>query len=188
MAMLAGWVDSRAFGAFDPAVNNGFSRDQTGLPSTDPDRTEAFFAGELARRDLGQEDFADTPPFGGPLADQLTYEPSPCSAGEGVDADGTVTWVGDRARYVYVLEPWAENPHVPPNMDLPEGTLWRLDVPPEDDAIASGIFYGAVPAGTRQRWPEAGEPPALESGRTYYMVALFDVAQPLTRCLFVAGE
>jgi hypothetical protein len=188
IAMLAGWIDSRAFGAYDPADNNGFSRDRTGLPSTDPDRTEAFLASELARRGLSEQDFADSPPFGGPLADQMSYEPGPCELGEGVRADGTVRWVGDRARYVYILEPWAENPHVPPNMDLPVGTLWRLDVPPDEDAIQSGVVYGSVPAGTRQRWPEDGDAPALVPGQTYYIVALFDVAQPLTRCLFEAAE
>ena len=50
LAMMAGWIDSTAFGAFDPADNNGFAREITGMPSTDPDRMKAYFEGELARQ------------------------------------------------------------------------------------------------------------------------------------------
>ena len=186
MAMLAGWVDSTAFGAFEPEHNNGFARETTGLPSTDPLRTKAFFEGELKRRGVIRADFADAEPFGGPLADQLAYEPDACASGVGVDSAGTVSWSGGAARYVYVLEAGSDNPLVPPNLDLPDGTLWRVDVPPTGDAIRSGVPYGSTPAGTVRAFPESGDVEALEPGRDYYLYVLFDVAQPLTRCLFTA--
>jgi hypothetical protein len=186
LAVLAGWVDSTAFGAFPPEDNNGFDRSTTGLPTNDIPRMLAFLESELARRGLERTDFANTDPFGGPLYDQLVYEPSPCTAGEGVAADGTVTWNGGPVRYLYVLTADASAPGVPPNLDTPAGTLWRLDVAPTDDAVASPLTYGTVPAGMTQKVPASGAPPTLVSGTTYYLYALKDIYQPLTRCLFVA--
>ncbi len=186
MAMMAGWVDSTVFGAFPAEDNNGFSREGVGSPTTDVARMVAFFEGELARRGLTEADFADTEPFGGPLADQLVYEPSACEDGEGIDASGVVTWTGGPARYVYLLEQGAAAPGVPPNLDLPEGTLWRLDVSHLADGVASGLTYGDQPNDTWQVVPEVGAPPALVSGETYYLYVLQDVYQPITRCLFTA--
>jgi hypothetical protein len=184
LAMLAGWIDSTAFGAFPPEENNGFDRDTTGLPTTDVARMKAFLEGELERRGLEEEDFADAEPFGGPLYDQLTYDPEGCEDGEGIDRDGVVTWSGGGARYLYLLEPGSDSPGVPPNLDLPEGTLWRLDVSPDAAPVESGITYGSTPDGTSQHTPAQGAPPALVSGQTYYLYALADIYQPLTRCLF----
>lgn len=186
LAMLAGWVDSSAFGAFPPEDNNGFDRGTTGLPTTDVLRMTAFLEAELARRGLEEADFASTDPFGGPLYDQLVYEPSPCTAGEGVAANGTVTWSGGAVRYLYVLPAGASAPGVPPNLDIPPGTLWRLDVASADPAVPSPLQYGVVPAGMTQKVPASGAPPALVPGQTYYLYALKDIYQPLTRCLFVA--
>lgn len=186
MAMLAGWIDSTAFGAYDPADNNGFAREITGLPSTDPLRTKAFFESELARRGRTESEFATAPAFGGPLADQLTYEPGACGEGIGVDAEGLLRWAGGPARYVYVLAADAENPGVPPNLDTPAGTVWRVDVPPASEALVSGLRYGAEPEGAVQVVPPVGGPDPLLSGQAYYLYVLFDIAQPLTRCLFVA--
>ncbi|MCO4746279.1 MAG: proteinase inhibitor [Proteobacteria bacterium] len=186
MAMIAGWIDSTAFGAFDADDNNGFARDSTGMPSTDPDRMKAFFEGELSRRGLTQADFVTTAPFGGPLYDQLQFEPGACANGEGVSADGTITWSGGSARYVYVLESDASAPGVPPNLDLPFGTVWRLDVDYQADPLESGIGYGGGVAGASQRWPESGSAPELLSGQTYFLYVLADIYVPLTRCLFVA--
>lgn len=186
LAFAAGWVDSTTFGAYPPEDNNGFDRSVVGLPTTDVARMRAFFEGELARRGLGPDDFVDAPPAGGPLYDQLVYTPSACSDGVGVLADGTIEWAGGGARYVYVLEPDANNPHVPPNLNLPDGTIWRIDVPPTGTPLEPGIRYGVVTAGTRQRFPDAGAPAPLVAGRTYYLYVLADVAIPITRCLFVA--
>jgi hypothetical protein len=186
LAMLAGWVDSTAFGAFEPEDNNGFDRHTTGLPTTDVPRMVAFLEGELGRRGLARPDFATTPPFGGILFDQLFYEPGPCASGTGVGADGSVEWEGGAARYVYVLERDAMSPGVPPNLDTPDGTLWRLDVAPTADALPSGVDYGSEPSGSFQAVPASGAAPTLVSGTTYYLVVLRDVYQPIERCLFEA--
>ncbi|HCH62938.1 MAG: proteinase inhibitor [Deltaproteobacteria bacterium] len=185
-AMMAGWIDSTAFGRFEPADNNGFDRATTGLATTDVARMLAFWESDLARRGLIREDFADSVPFGGPLYDQLTYEPSACTDGEGVDADGVVTWSGGAARYVYVLGPESDNPGVPPNLDLPADTLWRLDVEWTAPAISSGLRYGEAPDGAAQAFPEAGAPSPLVPGEVYYLYVLADIYQPVTRCLFTA--
>lgn len=187
LAMLAGWVDSTAFGAFDPADNNGFDRSTTGLPTSDVARMQRFLVGELARRGLDEADFAETKPFGGILYDQLFYEPAPCTGDVGVAADGTITWTGGGARYLYLLEQGSRSPGVPPNLDVPEGTLWRLDVAPTADPLTSGVSYGAEPAGSAQTVPMMGPAPALMAGTTYYFVALKDIYQPVTRCTFVYG-
>lgn len=186
LAMMAGWVDSTVFGAFPAQDNNGFSRDQTGMLTTDVPRLQAFLEGELARRGFDREDFSDTAPFGGPLYDQLAYEPEACGEGQGIDADGILRWTGGPARYVYVLPEDGDNPGVPPNLDLPEGTVWRLDVPHVADPLPSGVQYGEVPDGAVQGWPLDGAPAPLQPGRTYYLVALLDIYQPATRCLFEA--
>lgn len=185
LAMLAGWVDSTAFGAFSAEDNNGFDRSVTGMPTTDIPRMTAFLEGELARRGLTREDFVDTPPFGGILYDQLFHDPAPCGT-EGIDSDGVITWTGGPARYVYVLEADSQSPGVPPNLDLPEGTIWRLDVDHTANPIPSGLRYGDAPENTRVVWPESGVAPELISGQTYYLHVLLDIYQPATRCLFTA--
>jgi hypothetical protein len=96
--------------------------------------------------------------------------------------------VGGPVRYVYVLEDGSKNPGVPPNLDMPDGTLWRLDVLPNADAVASGLQYGTTPAGSFQAIPETSTAPALEAGTTYHLVALADVGLPVTSCLFKYGE
>ncbi len=186
LAVLAGWVDSTAFGAFKPEDNNGFSRDVTGIPTTDVVRMQRFLEGELGRRGLTRDSFDATMPFGGPLYAQLQYTPSACAAGEGVDAEGRLVWTGGGARYLYVLEADASAPGVPPNLDLPEGTLWRVDVAHTESPIPSGVTLGVVPAGARQAFPKTGAPAPLVSGQTYYLYALRDIYQPLSRCLFSA--
>lgn len=185
LAMAAGWINSDSFGAYDPADNNGFDRIQVGVPSTDPERMKAFFVAELGYRGKTFEDFVDEPPFGGPLYTQLVYEPGPCEAGEGVQSDGSIRWEGGDARYVYVLEVGSDNPTVPPNLDLPEGTMWRLDTPAENSPIASGdVRYGEVPGSMTQRYPESQTPIELSPGTDYYLYVLRDVAVPITRCIF----
>ena len=147
---------------------------------------QRFLVTELARRGLVEADFAGAPPFGGPLADQLTYEPQACEGSAGIDSSGLVRWSGGGARYLYILEADSANPGVPPNLDLPEGTIWRLDVGPEDSSMTSGLTYGTVPQGATQTFPASGAPAPLVSGQTYYLYAMMDVALPLSRCLFTA--
>lgn len=184
LAFAAGWVDSSALGAYPAAENNGFSRDETGLPTTDVTRMRAFFEGELARRGFTKEDFNDLEPFGGPIYQQSLYTPSACEAGIGIDQDGKITWSGGKARYVYVMMPETTPPGVPPNLDRPEGTLFRLDVASSADPVASGITYGELLPGTKQGFPLEGAPAKLTPGQTYYLYVLADVGIPITRCLF----
>ena len=75
---------------------------------------------------------------------------------------------------------------VPPNLDLPDGTVWRLDVDYREEALSSGIQYGSEPMGAFQYWPDSGQAPQLTSGQTYFLYVLADIYVPLTRCLFTA--
>ena len=184
LAFAAGWVSSAALGAYPADENNGFSREVSGLPSTDEARMVAFFEGELLRRGYQKEDFANETPFGGPLYEQSLYVPSDCTGGEGVDATGKITWTGGDARYVYVLSADAKNPGAPPNLDLPAGTIWRLDVASTAAPVKSGITYGQVLPNTKQGHPASGGPAELVPGTKYYLYVWADVGIPITRCLF----
>lgn len=187
LALGANWVNSEALGAFPADENNGFDREISGFPSTDPERMREFFLGELRFRGLTQEDFADSPPFGGPLYDQIYFEPSSCQEGSGVASDGTITWNGGSARYIYVLEEGSNSPTIPPNLDKPQGTIWRVDVAPDAEPLNSGaVNYGTIPPGASQAIPEDGTPAALTTGDTYYLYVAADVGLPVTRCLFTA--
>ena len=183
LAMLAGLVDSTAFGAFPPEENNGFDRMTTGLPTTDIERMQTFLVEEYLRRGNTLEDAERYPAFGGPLYTQALYEPEACTGTRGIGADGTIDWGSSAVRYVYVLEEDSANPGVPPNLDLPDGTIWRIDVGASDDPIEGPIQYGQVPDGAKQSWPVDGEPQALEPGKTYYAYVLLDVGVPVLRCL-----
>jgi hypothetical protein len=185
VAMMANLADSTALGAYPAKDNNGFDRTTLGLPTTDIPRMKAFLLAEWTRRGHVPADGAKYPPFGGPLVDQLKYVPTACTGGEGVSASGAVSWSGGAARYVYVLEASAKSPGVPPNLDVPDGTRWLVQVATKSPAIASqSITYGGTAGGVTQRIPAAGAPAALVSGATYYLIALQDIGIPLTRCLF----
>lgn len=186
LALGASWVDSVALGAYPAEENNGFDRSVSGFPSTDPQRMRDFFIAELAHRGLTEADFVDAPPFGGPIYDQLQYTPAACESGEGVRSDGQVVWEGGPARYVYVLEARADNPTVPPNLDLPDGTIWRLDVPHTGMPVDSGeVYFGDLPNDeVIQRFPASGAPASLEPGTDYYLYVTVDVGIPITRCVF----
>lgn len=186
LAMLAGLVSSEAFGAFPAAENNGFDRTALGMPTTDVPRMEKLLLGEWTRRGHTVADAATIPPFGGPLVDQLAYQPSACAAGQGVAADGTVSWTGGSARYLYVLDAGSRSPGVPPNLDMPAGTRWLVDVPTKGTPFASGVRFGELTGDMKQRLPASGKPSALESGRAYYLYVMADMALPITRCLFTA--
>jgi len=186
VVLFAGHTDSSVLGAFDPADNNGFDRVNSALPTTDVDRMLAFFQGELERRNVTDDYIDGLPDVGGPLLLQLAYEPVACVEGEGVDADGRLIWNGGEARYLYVLEAGTQNPGLPPNFDLPDGTLWRADVAFDVAAFESGVVYGELPEGAVQRFPDGSAPEALTSGESYYLHVLRDVAIPIARCLFTA--
>jgi hypothetical protein len=180
LAVAAGWIDSSLLGAYAPHENNGFGRDEAGIPSTDQARMVNFFEGELARRGFVREDFADATPIPSVFYQQAIYEPDRCDDGVGIDRDGKVHWKGGEARYVYLLEPGSDNPGVPPNLDLPEGTRWLLEVYWDEDPMASGLSYPEGPARASQR--VAGQ--TLIPGMDYTLIVLADVGLPITRCIF----
>lgn len=187
LAFAGGFIDSSLLGAYPADQNNGFDRTTTGLPTTDAARMAKFFAEELAYRGMSPEDFADADPTPKPFYDQAIFEPQPCTADEGIDAEGEIRWSGGWARYVYVLAADADNPGVPPNLDLPPGTMWRLDALSDGPPFKSGdVRYGEVPDSTRQGFPEVGAPAPLASGQSHYLYVLADIGVPITRCLFTA--
>lgn len=187
IAFAAGVVDSSLLGSFGPGENNGFTRLLAGVPSTDEPRMKAFFEAEMAWRGLTAADFEGVGRIPAPFDEQDLYEPGPCEEGQGITESGALRWTGGRARYVYVLEEGSANPGVPPNRDLPPGTLWRVDtVPPAAPMKTGEVLYGEVPPGTQQAFPDDGPPAALVSGRTYLLYAQTDLMLPSTRCLFTA--
>ncbi len=185
LALFTGLADSSVLGAYPPAENHGFDREKTGLPSTDNARMRAYFVNELSRRGLSEADAQKVRPFGGPIYQNKIFEPKACEKGEGVAVDGRVSWgAAYTPRYVYVLEADAANPGVPPNMDLPEGTIWRLDALANAAPIETGLRYGETPKGSFQAFPERGPAPQLEQGKTYLLYVFYDVGIRITGCLF----
>ena len=189
ISLFAGYVDSSALGAFPPDENNGFNRLDSAMPTTDVARMLAFFQAEFERRGINRE-FADNiRPIGGPLVEQRAHVPEACDDDVFVDVSGVLHWDAERdARYVYILAEDAANPGIPPNYDLPEGTIWRLDVPFDGEPLATGaVSYGTLPAGVQQKFPVNGaEPSPLVSGQRYYLYVLEDIARVVERCLFTA--
>ena len=154
--------------------------------TTDQARVKRIFEAELAHRGIKREDFPAQSYGAGPLDDQRLYQATDCDNGEGVAADGTMTWRQGSARYVYVMEATSSPPGVPPNLDMPAGVLWRFDVPWTGAAVASGAG-DATASRLRARCSGLrlmGPAPALVSGQKYYLYVLADIAQPNTRCLF----
>jgi hypothetical protein len=193
LAMGAGWIDTAGFGVYPPDQNNGFTRatpenpTHSIFPTTDNARIVRFFEEELKRRGAPRDLWPVGTLGAGPLDDQRFFTPGECDAAEGVQADGSVRWLNGGARYVYVLEAGSRNPTVPPNLDLPPGTVWRIDLPATGTPLKSGeVRYGVVPEGWVQKFPQTGAPPALVSGRDYYLYVLADIVQPNSRCLFTA--
>jgi hypothetical protein len=176
------WASRRASGT------SGFDRDRTGIPSTDSERMKTFLLAELARRGISEDEARAVPPFGGPIYANRVAEPKPCVAGEGVTREGAIVWNGGDARYVYVMREESDNPGVPPNLDLPEGTLFRLDVLASAAPITSGVAYGTTPAGSFQAYPEDARASTLEEGTRYHLYVLKDVGLPLANCVFTFGQ
>jgi hypothetical protein len=189
----SGLVNSIPLGAFPAAMNNGFAKSDVEHPdysiflSTDPARMKRFFEKEIEHRKLSAADFEGVPDGFGPLSEQYYFKPQPCSGREGIAADGTVTWGNGRARRVYVMDAQAHAPTVFPNLDLPPGTQWRLDVPPSGSPLVSGsVKYGTVPEGLTQRFPKSGPPRSLVPGQQYFLYVSADQMLPITRCLITA--
>ena len=187
LAMFVGLTDSRFFGYYAAAQNNGFDRSVTGLPTTDVARLEAFGRTELTRRGLTEAQARELTPFAPFFRELVEYEPEACPEGAGLDAEGRLTWTGVSARYLSVLRAGSLSPGVQPNYDLPDGTLWAVAADHTEPSMACGLGYGEVPAGAYQRFPADGAAPEpLVAGETYYLHVQRDLAFPVTRCLFVA--
>ncbi len=184
LAFSANVKDTSVLGNFQPENNNGFSRSISGIPSTDQERMRDFFLGELEYRGVDPAQFEGK--IAVPVLElQRQFEINDCEGDEGVKTDGTIEWEGGRIRRFYILEEGSENPMGPPNLDLPEGTIWRVDVPVMGDPIRTGeLVYGEVPEGATQVFPEEGAPAALVPGKNYYLYAAADVLLPVTRCIF----
>jgi len=188
LALFAGLADSSVLGVYPATQNHGFDRDKTGIASTDSARMKAFLVAELTHRGLTEEWARSVPPFGGPIYANSVKPPAVCQAGQGVDPEGKAHWTGGDARYVYVLAQGSKNPGVPPNLDLPAGTIWRLDVLASEAPVESGVPFGTTPPGTFQWFPESTPAQPLQAGTTYQLVALLDVGVPLVNCLFEFGS
>ncbi len=183
IAMMAGLINSDVFGAYPADQNHGFDRSSTGSPTTDVARMQKFFKDEFSRRGRTLEEASTMPEFGGPLVAQRDYQPTDCNANQGV-INNQVSWIGGDARYVYILEENSKNPGVPPNLDLPMGTIWRLDVLPQSPVMTTGFNYGEIPNNAIQQYPREGRPVTLEAGKKYYIYVMRDIGIPITRCLF----
>ncbi|MFZ5445826.1 MAG: hypothetical protein ACOZQL_37890 [Myxococcota bacterium] len=193
VAQGAGVVSTVPLGAFPAEQNNGFSKSDLAHPddsvflTTDRARMKAFWQREMEYRGLTAANFVGVSDGLGPLSEQFYFQPKACEGREGIAADGTITWGNGRARYVYVMSASSRPPTVFPNLDLPEGTLWRLDVPADGTPLVSGtVKYGVVPDGLRQKFPVAGAPAALTSGQQYFLYVTADQMVPITRCLITA--
>ncbi len=185
VAIMAGSLPTDLMGSYSKEQNFGFDRSQTGSPTTDVPRMKTFFQNELDRRGVTEEAIAKMQSGNGPFEQVLKQKPIVCPDGIGVDSSGRVSWGTAAARYVYITSPEASNPLTPPNTDLPAGTLWRLDVLPSSDPLASGVSYGSRLEGTLQKFPSEGEPEALQAGQTYRLYATRDVLRPIINCTFV---
>jgi hypothetical protein len=189
LSLFAGLADSSVLGAYPADQNHDFDRTATGIPTTDTARMKRFVTAEIARRGISDAQAKAVPPFGGPIYTNSIRPPAACGAGEGVQPDGKIVFKGvNSARYVYILEAGSKNPGVPPNLDRPVGTRWRLDVLPSAEALPSGIPFGTTPTGSYQDTPATGEAMPLEKGKTYHLSVLKDVGVPLANCLFVYGD
>lgn len=188
LALFAGLADSSSLGAYAAEDNNGFERDLTGIMSTDGARMQKFMRAELSRRGISEAQARAVPPFGGPIYQNRITKPTACGPGEGVEPDGSVRFRGGPARYVYVGSAESDNPGVPPNLDRPAGTLFRLDVLASAQPVAAGFVYGTTPDGAFQDFPESGPAAALTPGQTYHLTVLRDVGLPIANCLFRFGD
>ncbi|MCX6130389.1 MAG: proteinase inhibitor, partial [Proteobacteria bacterium] len=184
VALLAGQLDATVLGAYEPKDNFGFDRSHTGAPTVDPTRMKAFFMKELQDRKVTDTEIKAMSPLGGGFVAGLRKKAGACDAGVGIDRQGLITWKGGAARYVYLLDATAETPIVPPNLDTPVGTLWRINVAADAQPISSGLAYGSVPAGASQKIPATGSAPQLLDGTSYRLHVLSDVGFVLANCYF----
>jgi hypothetical protein len=188
LMMAAGIIDTDVLGAFAPEDNHGFDRYTTIFPTTNVDRFRQFFLDELDHRGVTEDEIETAEPLGGPLTENALDVAEPCAEGTGVDADGALHWPGGGIRYAWILEADAVNPGVPPNLDVPAGTLWHAAVHHDDDVLRPGeLVYSTAPAGAAQVFPPAEQAPVvLLADSEYRLFLLRDHGQYLLKnCNFV---
>ncbi len=189
VALLSGKMPSDVLGFFKEEENFGFNRQHTAIPTTDVARMKNFFLNELKRRNVTDEQIKNFAPLGGTFFDNVkSQNPTLCGADQGISSDGIIQWTGGAARYIYILKALAANPLIPPSGDTPDGTIWRLNVHHNANALSSGLLYGSFPEGTYQRIPENNRLPELKSGTVYRLYVLKDVLFPITNCFFEFGR
>jgi hypothetical protein len=188
LGLFTGLADSTVLGAYPASDNFGFDRSVVGVPTTDNARMQRIMLAELKRRGLTEQWASALEPFGGPIYQNSVKPAVACGPGQGVAPTGELQWTGGTARYVYVLEVGGPNPGVPPNLDLPSNTVWRLDVLASADALKSGVPYGTTPTGTFQTFPKASAAAPLVKGKQYQLFAQLDMGLPITHCVFTFGD
>ncbi|MFT5681030.1 MAG: hypothetical protein ACI8RZ_001936 [Myxococcota bacterium] len=180
LSMGAGmFPEHQLFGHYDASANHGFDRTETLFASTDPERMKAFFTAELERRDGSEEDLEEAQGQFDALFGRLFEDVYDCiDPYEGI-VEGAVTWNGDGVRQIYILEEGADTPGFPPNLHLPQGTVWAIFAEAESAPMASGtVVPGVVPDGAVQAWPEDGSVPAMVEGQKYRLYTSPDVMIP----------
>ena len=192
LAMFAGFIeDSKKFGHYDPADNHGFDRSVAMYASTDTDRMTDFFISEFERRGGTQEDIDEAQRRFDSQFGRFDQDPTECiDPFEGL-IDGKLTWNGDGARQIDIMETDAKAPTYPPNLHLPEGTIWAVFLDVDGTPMESGtVSPGVLPEGAKQYWPiDDSEVPVLESGKTYKLFVTPDAILPwLTNCTFTYAE
>ena len=180
LSMAAGmFTEKDLFGHYDAAANHGFDRTESLFATTDPERMKAFFTAEFERRSGSEADLEEAEGQFDALFGRLFEDVYDCiDPYEGI-IEGTIAWNGDGVRQIYILEEEAETPGFPPNLHLPEGTVWALFVDATAAPLESGaVVPGVVPDGATQAWPEDGSMPVLVEGRTYRLYTSPDVMIP----------
>ena len=176
--LLSGRIpEHREFGAFSPEENHGARRENVMIPSSNPERLQAFFLSEFERRGGGEEDQADAQRQMDALFSRKAAEPRECiSPFEGL-IDGTLVWNSEQgARQVYIQELSSDIPGFPPNLDKPEGTVWAIRMPFDQEPILPGTLTpGQLPASAIQLIPADGSAPIFESGKQYRVFVTPDV-------------
>ncbi len=178
--------DAELQGALSPEENFGFTRNGSSVPTTDVERFTSFFKAEMDARGITQEDIDGYRSFPGEFFRSIKDEESvPCEPGLGIRADGTMNWGEEAARYILVMQPGSENPMSPPTRDVPEGTLWKLNIKSFAPAVNSGLRYGETVTNSHQRFPLPDRAPeALVPGQDYKFYVLRDVTNRLLNCTF----
>ena len=127
-----------SLGAHAAMDNNGFDRSRTGSSNHRRRTHDPILRGRISQAWRDSEEFEGKQPLAAPSQRKQRLSPRHVPQGIGIDATNKISWSGGTARYIYVLEAGAANPGVPPNLDRPDGTIWKIDVEPTAAALKLG--------------------------------------------------